>query len=318
MAELQCYNKKFLSKIRPDPGYQKHIISFSQYSKYFKCPHSWKLRYIDQISFKTESIDLVFGQAIHTTIQHWLTLLYTKTIKAAVEFDYKTFLLNEIKTEYAERVKKYGKHFSTPEQLSEYYLDGIEIISFLIKKRSSYFSKKKIELIAIELPILESIIDSYNVLFKGFVDIILYDSDLKKYYILDLKTSKKGWGDYKKKDTLTTDQLILYKMYVSKQYNIPLDSIDINYLILKRKIDQNSLWPQKRIQEFSPSAGSVSLNRVRKNIEKYITECFNADGTFNVERSYPAISGVGQNNCMFCEYNNEDLCPSAKRISYEH
>ena len=34
-------------------------ISFSQYTKYFKCPRSWELNYILKIKEQKESIDLI-------------------------------------------------------------------------------------------------------------------------------------------------------------------------------------------------------------------------------------------------------------------
>lgn len=297
---------------------QDNIVSFSQYSKYLKCPRSWYLNYIEKIKISNESIELVFGQAMHTTVQHWLTILYTKTIKAATEFDFESFFMNELKTEYIVRKEKHGSHFSTPEELASYYNDGIQTLKYLIKKHSVYFSKKKMRLIAIEMPLLCEILPSHpTVKFNGFIDLIIYSEFDNKYYLIDLKTSTKGWNAYKKKDILTTDQLVLYKYYISKQFNIPLESIEIKYFILKKKIDEDSLWPQKRIQEFSPSDGSVSINRVRKNIEKYVSECFNRDGTYNVNRQYPAYSGVGERNCMFCIYDQSENCPKSNRISID-
>ena len=260
-------------------------------------------------------LKLLFGLALHDTIQHWLVLLYTSTIKKATNFDFKAFLLDRIKIEYASRIAKHGTHFSNPEELASYYQEGLQILEYLIKKRSIYFSKKRCKLISIELPILTEILESHpTVKFMGFVDVILYDEDDKTFIIIDLKTSTRGWNDYKKKDVLTTDQLVLYKYCLAKQFSIDIDKIELLYFILKRKINTDSLWPQKRIQEFKPSAGSVSINRVKKNLEKYVSECFNPDGTYKLDRNYPAISGTGSRNCMFCPYNTEQYCPSKFRI----
>ena len=45
-------------------------ISYSQLSLYTNCPHQWKLRYIDKITESESNIYLVFGTAMHETLQH--------------------------------------------------------------------------------------------------------------------------------------------------------------------------------------------------------------------------------------------------------
>lgn len=291
-------------------------ISFSQYGKYFKCPKSWALNYIDKIREPNESIHVAFGQAMHSTIQEWLLIMFTKTIKKSMEMDLNKILLENLRSEYALRKEKVGKHFSTPEELASYYADGVAILSTLKKKRTLYFSSKKISLVAIELPLITQVHEDFpTVKLKGFVDLIFYDEVDKKYLVIDIKTSTRGWNDYKKKDQLTTDQLLIYKIFLAKLLNVDVEQINVKFIIVKRKIDENSLWPQRRVQEFSPSSGKVSLNRVNKNLTKFVEECFNKDGSYNITRNYPPLAGVNFKNCMFCIYNDmENVCPKSKRI----
>ena len=309
--------KPSLEKKIPIIDKDKHrVVSFSQYTKYFKCPKSWELRYIKKHKESKESIDLVFGQAMHSVIQEWLKVIYTETVKKANLMDLSKMLLQTMTSEYGERKAKQGEHFSTPEELSSYFNDGVEILNYLVKKRTRYFTTKKMTLIAIEFPVAASIHENYpTIKLNGFIDLIFLDENSGKYYIIDLKTSTRGWNDYKKKDELTTDQVLIYKKYLADLLQVDISLIVVSYFILKRKLQADSLWPQKRIQEFSPSSGKVSLNRVNKNLRKFVEDCFNTDGSYNTEKNYPAMAGKNYYNCVFCPYDErEDLCPKNNRI----
>lgn len=292
------------------------FISYSQYSKYFKCPKAWELNYIHKIKEPSESIDVLFGQAMHTVIQLWLKTIYTESVKKANGMDLNSMLLAEMNSEYKLRKEKMGEHFSTPEQLSSYYRDGIEILNYLKKKRTAFFSTKKTELIGIEFPLSMKVHEDYpGIKLIGFIDLIFYSEISGKYTVIDLKTSTRGWNDYKKKDPFTTDQVLLYKKFMADFLGISPELVDVQFFILKRKLNEDVLWPQKRIQEFSPAAGKVSMNRVDKTLKRFIEECFNFDGTYKTDKNYPAMAGPNFRNCTFCVYNeNENLCPTSNRI----
>lgn len=316
MEVSQVFDKKLKSLIKEKSD--GTIISFSQYSKYFKCPKSWELTYIKKHKIPSESIDLVFGQSMHSVIQEWLRTIYTESVKKANLMDLNRMLLDNMKSEYILRKEKMGNHFCTPEELTSYYHDGIEILNYLKKKRSAYFTTKKVSLVAIEYPINMNIHKDYAVNLIGYLDLIFKEEYDNSYHIIDIKTSTRGWNDYKKKDQLLTDQLLLYKKYLVDELGMEVDKVNITYFILKRKIDVNSLYPQKRIQEFRPSSGKVSMNRISKQLNQFVTECFNPDGTYNIDRIYPPMAGYNMKNCMFCPFNDrEDLCPKEKRICNE-
>ena len=89
-------------------------ISHSQFSAYNECNLKWKLRYIDKLSKFSGSIHTVFGTAMHTTIQAYLTEFYNKSIKSADSMDLPTMLKEEMIKEFKEKVrftrgKKYTK-----------------------------------------------------------------------------------------------------------------------------------------------------------------------------------------------------------------
>ena len=58
-----------------------------------------------------------------------------------------------------------------------------------------------------------------------------------KFTIIDLKTSTRGWTSKNKKDEEKQFQLLLYKKFFAEQYNIPIENIDIEFMIIvKRKL----------------------------------------------------------------------------------
>lgn len=292
------------------------FVSFSQFQNFKKCPYYWKLCHIDKLKDREATIHTVFGNAMHSVIQQWIKVLFTETIKKSDELDLSAMLLAEIKRQYALGVEKQKNHFSTKEQLSEFYLDGIEILAYLRKKRATYFSKKYEVLIGTEIPIvLPTDPNKPNVILQGYLDLVTKNTVTGRYKIWDLKTSGKGWTQWDKKDEVKTAQLLLYKLCLSQQYDIPLDEIEVEYLILKRKLDPDSLWPQKRIQLFEPSNGKISCNKVSKMFQEFIDSCFLPDGSYNTMFNFKALTGKNCFNCRYCEFKDrEDLCPTQNRI----
>tara|TARA_R110000868_G_scaffold9099_4_gene46046 strand:+ start:609 stop:1556 length:948 start_codon:yes stop_codon:yes gene_type:complete len=293
------------------------FVSFSQFSSFKKCEHYWKLCHIDKLRDKEDTIHTVFGTAMHNVVQHWLQVLYTKTVKEADALDFKELLSTDLRDQYMIAVEKMGRHFSTPEELSEFFSDGLLTLEYLRKKRTEYFDRKNEELIGTEVPLL-IVPDSSkpNVYLMGYLDIVLRDKITGKIKMPDLKTSKEGWKKWDKDDKVKTSQVILYKIYFSKQYNVPEEDIEGSYLILKRKLYEDSLYPQKRTQTFSPPQGSISRNQVQREFQKFLDACFLPDGSYNTLYQYRPITGRNCFNCRFCEFRDrEDLCPTDKRIT---
>lgn len=294
------------------------FVSFSQYSTFQKCPKSWELKYIHKIKEQEPSIHMTFGTSMHNIIQHWLQIMFLKTVKESEALDFDQLLLDELKKNYAEDVKKHGKHFSTKEQLTEFFLDGLETLKWLRKRRTRYFDRRNQELVGTEVPILIAPSpDKPNVILTGFLDLVLKDKKGPKFYIGDFKTSTKGWNQWDKKDQTKIDQLLIYKIYFSQQYKIPIDDIEVEFMILKRKIDLDSLYPQKRVQTFNPSQGKVSYNRTLKSFESFINSCFLPDGSYNTFFPYQAIAGKNDFNCRFCEFKNRDELCDPRNRKYE-
>ena len=280
-------------------------ISYSQTLAYNTCPHQWALKYVKGLQEYKPSIHTVFGTAFHETMQEWLTVLYEETIKKATEMDLEALLLSKMQTIYASEKEKYGEHFSTSEQLSEFLQDGIDILKYVKQKRASWFSNKYTKLVGVEIPLLHSI--GENVFFKGYIDIVLYDQQEDRYIILDIKTSTSGWNEYAKKDDKKLAQLLLYKEFLAKQFSLDVDKVDVKYFIVKRKVPADPEYPAmgRRVQEFVPPSGKIKRGQATTALSKFITDAFDSQGKY-IDKQYE--HKPSKSNCMFCEFKATDHC----------
>jgi hypothetical protein len=293
-------------KINIDWSRQK-TVSYSQYSIYKQCEYQWYLSYIKKQSSFKPSVYLVYGQSMHETIQTYLQTMYDKSVKAADEIDMNKLLEERLVATYKESISENkNEHFSTKEELKEFLADGQATLDWFKKNRGKYFSKKNTELVGIEIPILQPVIEDIpNVLMNGSIDFIIYDKVLEKYTIYDIKTSTKGWTDYEKKDQTKINQILLYKRFYSKVMNVPEDKVDVMFFIVKRKVFSHPDYPTYRIQEFIPANGKRKVQEAMDDLSAFIRECFTPNAKYNTERIYPK----NIDSCKFCPYTNKpDLC----------
>ena len=279
-------------------------ISYSQYSQWDVCPWKWKLNYVDKLSTFTDNIHTLFGTSMHEVLQTYLTVMYEDTIKMADALPLDKMLLKRMKTNYTEIMgRNGGEVFVEQTEMEEFYQHGLLILEWFKKKRGSYFSKKGYELVGIEVPIDYKIND--GVKFIGYIDVLIHDTVRDRYKIIDIKTSTMGWNKYQKADKNKTDQLLLYKNFWGLQNNVPLDKIDVEYFIVKRKLYEKVDFPQRRVQTFTPANGKPSINKVVNNVNRFVEDCF-IDDKYNLETNY--IKNPSPKNCRFCEFNQTEHC----------
>ena len=297
-----------------EPGPNDSKVSYSQYTMYANCPHQWKLNYMDGNRTFDPSLHLVFGTAMHETLQSWLDVLYNKSPKEATQLDLGKMLYDGMVSEYKVMREQTGVDFSTPSQMEEFLEDGIEILNFITKNRIDYFNTRQLRLVAIELPIYSKAIESHNVHMMGFLDLVFEDTYQNKLVIWDIKTSTRGWNKYQKTDKTKTAQLVLYKKFLSEQYSYPIDKIDVKYFIVRRKLDEGMMYAQKRVQEFTPSNGKPTVNKITKSFEDFIRNAFNEDGSYRTESEFPALAGKNNKNCKYCPFKTDyEKCPKENR-----
>jgi hypothetical protein len=142
-----------------------------------------------------------------------------------------------------------------------------------------------------------------NLYFQGFLDIVLYHESTNKFLIIDIKTSKSGWFKEQKKDELKQFQLILYKKFFAEQYNIPIENIDIEFFIVKRKLYESEDFIIRRIQQFKPPSGKIKLNKATQTLNKFITEAFDKEGYKDIDH-HP----TPHKNCGWCPFYKTFHC----------
>jgi len=287
----------------------KRRVSYSQYSKYKNCPLAWKLDYVDGLAPKESSIHLVFGQAMHSTIQEWLQKAYGSSFESANKVDWASVLETHMKRIFAESTltdANGAKTFpSDMETLVEFYQDGAAIIDHVQKKYGKdIFQLEGFELLGVEIPLEVKLNEGVH--FIGYIDVVMRNPSRGEIEILDLKTSTRGWNDYQKKDESKLSQLLLYKQFYSEKFGVPQDKINVHFIILKRKINENSDWEQRRVVKFSPACGKISVSKTVKSFNTFVNECFTTDGNYKTENIKATPS---KSSCRYCPFNaRPDLC----------
>jgi len=283
-------------------------ISYSQLSMFLSCPRKWSLQYKDGYYTSESSIHMTFGTALHEALQHYITTIYNESGAAADRINLEEYFEERFRETYLKDYKSNKNvHFSNSVEMREFYEDGLAILNFIKKKRGGYFGKRGWYLVGCEVPLLLNPHPEFkNVLYKGYLDVVLYNESTNRFKILDIKTSKQGWDDKTKKDETKQLQLILYKKFYSQQFGVPEENIDIEFFIVKRKIWEESPYPISRIQEFSPASGKVKLNKATNTINGFIERVFNHDGSY---KDYKYEPNPSKWNCMFCPFkDNKELC----------
>ena len=280
-------------------------ISYSQYSIWAQCPYRWKTAYIDEKRKYSESIHTLFGSSMHEVIQTFLTVMYNDTVKLAEQLPLEDMLRTRMKRNFEEALKENGgEEFCTERDMVEFYTQGVEILNFLRKKRAQYFSKKGYELVGIEVPLNYDMPN--NIKFVGYLDVVIKDTIRNVIKIYDIQTSTMGWNKYMKADKLKSDQLLLYKQFYAKQYDHPIEKIEVEFFIVKGKLWKHTDYPQKRVQKFVPASGKPSINQVVKRLDAFMKECFTTDGEYNTEYIYS--KEASKKNCRFCDFNQTEYC----------
>jgi hypothetical protein len=302
LSEIELKIKNY-QKPEINHAFQKSV-SYSQFSMWASCPHKWYLTYVENKQPYQASIHTVFGTAFHETIQDYITVMYNESGAAADRMDLIALFQTKFSEVYAKEYKAAGTHFTNAEEMGNFFEDATAILNFIKKNRNKLFTIRKMRLLGIEIPLLLNVAN--NVFLKGFIDFVLYDEELDKVYIYDIKTSTRGWGDREKKDDSKIAQILLYKEYFSKQFGFDIEKIEVEYFIVKRKIWEQSEYPTPRTQSFKPASGKNKRKQAVENFHSFIKDCFDSVGKPQV-KSY--LKNVGESSCKWCPYKDlPELC----------
>ena len=296
------------SKIKQSPKANKHI-SYSQLSSFATCEKQWYLTYVKKLAPYQPSIHAVFGTAMHETLQSWLEVLYHDKVKSANEMNLDALLYeNMIKAYKGQKAQNGHEHFTNQEEMNMFYLDGKHILNFLKKKRGGYFSTKHTYLAGVETLLYQEL--RPGVMFKGLIDLVFYNEYLDEWTIMDIKTPTSGWSKYAKNDDKRKSQILLYKEFFSKQFNIPKDKINVEYFMLKRKVPVEAEFAsmQRRVQEFKPGDGPRKMKQAVNLMENFVSKAVDMNGSY-IEKDYP--TNPSNDACRFCAIKEMRLCPDA-------
>ena len=289
----------------PEINYSfQRSVSYSQFSIYNTCPHQWYLSYIENKNPYQASIHTVFGTAFHETLQKYIDVMYNESGAAADRMDLEALFTERFREVYSAEYEKTKEHFSNAQEMRDFFDDGIAILKWIKTRRNKLFTIRKVKLLGIEMPLLVEL--TKNVYLKGYIDFILYDEDLQKVYIYDIKTSTRGWGEREKKDDNKLAQILLYKEYFGRQFGFDVDRIEVEYFIVKRKIWEESEFPIPRVQSFKPASGKTKRKQAVENLNNFIKDCFDESGKPQI-KSY--LKNIGESSCKWCPYADKpELC----------
>lgn len=284
-------------------------VSYSQYAMWSTCPRQWKLTYVDKLKPKDNSIHLIFGTAIHETIQTWLELYYNGPKNKLKFFDVEDYFKERLFALF-----KNGVVIGEDEQkvyvcdratLKEFYLDGSAILKQVIKHPKQYFPKHAgTKLIGCEVPLEVQL--RPNVQFVGYIDLVIHHTRENRLIIYDFKTSGKGWF-HEKKDPKKINQILLYKRFYSTMFDIPEEEIEVKFMILKRKVPDTSEYPISRVANFEPVQGVKTVSKAIDSFDNFVNTTFDVNGQVLIDN---LIATPSAKNCKWCYFRDKkNICP---------
>jgi len=273
-------------------------ISYSELKIWNDCAFKHKLAYIDGIKLFSGNEYTAFGTAIHNACE--AVSLSEYEMRSWEQFDLSQIiqLFEEDFIKELKILKDDGIELRT-KMIGEMREQGKAILPMVIPALNQTFGKFRVFATEQELyePIEKYCDDDSDKCFrfKGFVDIILKTED-DKYHVIDWKTCSWGWDSKKKADPMTTYQLTLYKYYLHKKFNIPLDNIVTHFALLKRTAKKD------RVEIFKVTSGDRKIKNALNLMEKAVHNISN--GNF-VKNKLSCTRGFG------CDFYMTEHCPSS-------
>lgn len=286
----------------------------------------WFLDIIEKRASKVYSIYMDFGTALHETIE-----VFRPGTKKIPQQDIDKFPKKEPKEgppeEKPEEVDK--EVYDTPQKYFQRKFENLYAFSmrFYRQKELAFdpddFIKAGVKILDYlddlkelaeatvffnEFPLYEKIdrTDGIEMMFKGYIDIVIKTKSKRGkdiLYICDFKTCSWGWPVEKKQDQSLHAQLMLYKHFFCKRFNIDPENVRTAFILLKRTPRKNDLP-----HEFFPvSAGPVAVQRALNVLNETITEMN--------ERMKDKSFLKNRKNCKnsfgdVCPYLNTEHCPN--------
>ncbi len=211
----------------------KHI-SYSEWKNWHICPHYHKLTYIDKVTQFEGNIYTAFGKAIHTVCEFTLTSPEKYREPGKIEALVKEQFIAELNALPKDAQQDAKANF----KLKEWLVSGLEIVPDLYRCLVDKFGKlgEDWEVLKAEeqlyVPITE--FTEAEKKFKGFIDLVVYSKKDEKIHLIDWKTCSWGWRREKKSDKIMAYQLVFYKHFYARKYEVEPTDVDCHFVLLKR------------------------------------------------------------------------------------
>lgn len=257
----------------------KPHVSFSEVKLWKECSYRHNLIHVKKLDFSKPSPVLEFGTAVHSACEDYLL---TRVMKTEICMD----AMDEAWRRHA------GQENFDDASLSNAKTEASAILSevpdFLEREFPNW------EVIDAEHQLYEQV-EGHPHAFKGFIDGVIKTKGKRGediYWILDWKTTQRGWFREKRSDEMVKAQLGLYKNYwCQKNPHVPLKNIRCGFVLLKK-----SAKIGEHCELFSVSLGEVPIKRSLKVVSNMIT---------SVKRG---VSLKNRDACTWCEFKGTQHC----------
>jgi len=253
-------------------------VSFSELKIWNECPYKHKLVYKDNIKEFLGNEYTAFGTAIHHVCEKAVEdekadLLHIFNTKFLEELTLLTEKKVEIKKELIKQMRKQGKN----------------MLSLILPALKETFVDY--EVVSAEENLLIPI-ENTDLLFKGFIDLILKTPD-GKYHVIDWKTCSWGWDSKRKNDRMTTYQLTFYKYFFAKKHNIDPKNIETHFALLKRTAKTNN------VEIFRVTSGAKKTENALNLLNK---------ATYNIINNNHMKNRLSCTSGYSCEFYKTQYC----------
>ena len=256
---------------------RKHI-SFSELKIWNECPYKHKLVYKDKIKEFLGNEYTAFGTAIHHVCEN---IALNKSKNMLDEFNQKFLEELKILTEKKVDLKK--------DLVQNMRSQAKNILKYILPELKKTFSNFEVVSVEEELYIP---IENTDMMFKGFIDLVVKTAD-GKYHVIDWKTCSWGWDSKKKADRITSYQITLYKKFFALKYNLDLKNIETYFALLKRTAKSNN------VEIFRVTSGTKKTDNALNLLNKAV---YNITKDIHIKNRLSCTSGFG------CEFYNTDYC----------
>lgn len=271
-------------------------VSYSEWMLWRQCQQRWKLDFVDGHRSKVVGVHMDFGTVIHGTIER----LRCRRPDPALTID------DHVRSFRSSFEALYNEHrplYRDPVPTMEFFLEAGETI---LRRFHECRELAEAEVVYNEHELFEPIDRSdVSLNFKGFIDMVIKTKDARGktiLYVCDFKTCSWGWGRDKRQDKDLHFQILLYKHFLCKKFDLDPKLVRTAFVLLKKR-------PRKDDSpvEFLPiSAGPVSVQRALDELDADIGSMNRAvtTGTF-VKNRNACINDFGER----CPHSGTDRCP---------